>query len=105
MRKVKLTIMFLGLNYTLMNNIIYPTLPGIQEQFGLSAAQLSLMATMPALINLVFQPSAGWLSDRVDRKLMVLVGLAAFGFGGGMAGLVLLLMGGYLWILLDINKA
>ena len=91
--------LILGLNYTLMGNIIYPSLPGIQEMFGLSAIQLSLMASMPAFINILFQPIAGWISDRVYRKGIVMAGLLAYFIGGSLAALILLFWSGFAQIL------
>ncbi len=75
-------LLFLGFNYTLMGTVIYPALPGLQERFHLSAAQLSLMASLPALVSLSLQPVAGWVSDRMNRKPVILLGLLAYAVGG-----------------------
>src|SRR4051812_30281881 len=74
-------LLFLGFNYTLVGTVIYPALPGLQERFHLSAAQLSLMASLPALVSLSLQPVVGWVSDRMNRKPLVILGLLAYAFG------------------------
>ena len=83
-----------------MGTVIYPALPGLQERFQLSAAQLSLMASLPALVSLSLQPLAGWVSDRVNRKLVVMLGLLAYAIGGVLVATVIgLSLGGYFLVL------
>jgi predicted MFS family arabinose efflux permease len=94
-------LLFLGFNYTLMGTIIYPALPAIQEQYGLTSTQLSLISSLPALVSLIFQPAIGWISDRVNRKWIVLLGLCIYIIGGSFVGIVLLsALSSYLLVLL-----
>ncbi len=49
-----------------------------EERFGMDAGMLGLMLTVPAVANLVFQPFAGALSDRLGRRAMVLPVVVVF---------------------------
>ena len=88
--RLGIIILFLGFNYTLMGTVVYPALPGIQARFHLTAAQLSLIASLPALVSMSLQPVVGWVSDHVDRKVIVGLGLLAYALGGSLVGWVLL---------------
>ena len=57
---------------------------------GLSVAEISLFVSAIFIGGMVFQYPFGWLSDRMDRRLMIL----AAALGGGVAGIVGLLFGG-----------
>lgn len=98
--RLGLVLLSLGFNYTLMSSVIYPALPGLQAQYHLTAAQLSLMSSLPALVSILFQPASGWVSDRVNRKWIVLLGLCAYILGGNLVGIVLLSsLSSYFWVL------
>jgi len=99
--RLGIIILFLGFNYTLMGTVIYPALPGLQLKYHLNAAQLSLMASLPALVSMSLQPVVGWISDHVDRKVIVACGLLAYALGGAIVGWVILAtLAGYLLVLM-----
>jgi len=69
--------------------IIIPLLPFYAETFGASAFTVGLLATSFSLMQFIFAPIWGRLSDRVGRRPIILLGLlgsclAYLGFG--MAG-------------------
>jgi len=98
---LKFTILFLGFNYTFMGNLLNPALPGIQSLFSLTATQLSLMASLPALISMTIQPFSGWLSDKIDRKLLISFSLISYLLSGSIIGASIFLnFGNYLTVLL-----
>ena len=63
---------------------------------GLSEGQITLMVSLTYLAALVAQFPIGWLSDRMDRRVLIL-GLAAA--GGGVA-LLATVLPGPLWLIL-----
>lgn len=62
---------------------------------GLSVGQISVMVSATYLSALVLQYPIGWLSDRIDRRKLIL-GLAA---GGGVAALIAFLIPGHYWLI------
>ncbi len=77
---VTLVVMMLGFG------IIIPILPFYVESMGASGRDLGLLMAIFALMQLIFAPIWGSLSDKIGRKPVLLVGI----FGNGLA---LLLMG------------
>jgi len=66
--------------------IIIPLLPFYAETFGASAFTVGLLATSFSLMQFIFAPIWGRLSDRVGRRPIILLGLlgsclAYLGFG------------------------
>ena len=79
---------------------VYATQSGMGPVFGteigLTAAQVSLFVAMLFAGALVLQYPVGWLSDRVDRRLLIAL-MAAIGAGFCVAGWAL---GGDPWLLM-----
>lgn len=63
---------------------------------GLSVGQISLMVSATYLAALVLQYPIGWLSDRMDRRKLIL-GLAVF---GGVGSLLSFVFAGHYWLIL-----
>ena len=63
---------------------------------GLTVGQISLMVSLTYLAALVLQYPIGWLSDRMDRRKLIL-GLAVF---GGIGALVSFVFPGHLWLIM-----
>lgn len=63
---------------------------------GMSVAQISLMVSVTYLAALVLQFPIGWLSDRMDRRVLIL----ALALVGGVAALVAFLVPGQFWLIL-----
>jgi MFS family permease len=62
---------------------------------GLSVGQISFVMSMTYLAALVFQFPIGWLSDRMDRRRLILI-LSALGAVGAMASFMI---GGQYWLI------
>lgn len=73
--------------------IILPLLPFYAEMYGASPLVVGLLVTTFALCQLVSSPVLGNISDRVGRRLVLLVSQA-----GTFAGLVLLAFANSLWL-------
>jgi DHA1 family tetracycline resistance protein-like MFS transporter len=84
-----LVIIFLTVFIDLVGfGIIIPMLPFYAEAYGASALQVGLLATSFSLMQFLFAPVWGRLSDRVGRRPVILLGLvgsAVSYFAFGMA--------------------
>ena len=56
--------------------IIIPLLPFYAESFGASAFEIGLLGTSFSLMQFLFSPVWGRLSDRIGRRPIILIGLA-----------------------------
>jgi len=65
--------------------LIAPVLPRIAEHFS-GTANVGLMVpivlTLPALMIALFSPFAGWLSDRIGRKRLLVLAMLLYGICG-----------------------
>lgn len=70
----------------LSNSLLIPVLPQIQKALHLTLFQAGLIITAFSLTAGLVIPFAGYLSDRVGRKVVMVAALAVFGLGGVLAG-------------------
>lgn len=63
------------------------TLPLIRGEFHLSDTQMGLIATAFSIIFGLFVPIAGWLGDRIPRRIVVVLSLLTFSLGTLLTGL------------------
>lgn len=66
------------------------------QRAGLSITEISIMVSVTYVAALVMQYPIGWLSDRMDRRILICV-LSAL---GGVAALMAFLFPGHLWLIL-----
>jgi len=59
--------------------IIIPILPFYIEAMGASGIELGLLTSISALMQFIFAPVWGTLSDRYGRKPILLVGVVGYG--------------------------
>ena len=85
-RRVLVVLSFALVVVMLGYGLVIPIFPFYIEAMGGSGSELGLLVARAALMELIFAPIWGGLSDRVGRKRVLLVGI--FGYG-----LSLLLMG------------
>jgi ACDE family multidrug resistance protein len=74
------------LTMTLANSMLIPVLPSMQQALGISAFKASLLITSYAFIAIFFIPIAGYLSDRIGRKKVILPGLLLVAAAGALSG-------------------
>jgi DHA1 family multidrug resistance protein-like MFS transporter len=86
---VTLVVMMIGFG------IIIPILPFYIESMGVSGRELGLLMASFSLMQLIFSPIWGSLSDRIGRKPVLMIGV----LGNGLAMLWMGLSGSY-WMLL-----
>jgi len=69
---------------TLGNSMLIPILPQISKELHVSTFQVSMIITVYGLIAIVMIPIAGYLSDRLGRKSVIVPSLLITGAGGGI---------------------
>ncbi len=82
------------------NSMLIPVLPQLQEALNLSKLKVSMIITAFSIPGLLI-PLAGFLSDRIGRKKVIIPGLILYGLGGIIAGLAAIFLDGraYTWII------
>jgi len=75
------------------NSMLIPVLPAMAGALGLSALHVSLVITLFSVPAGLVIPLAGFLSDRLGRKAVIVPGLLLYGLGGLLAGLAAALHG------------
>lgn len=84
----------------LSNSLLIPVLPQIQKTLKLSLFRAGLIITAFSVTAGIVIPFAGYLSDRVGRKAVMVPSLVIFGLGGVLAGIAAwLLPHPFPWIL------
>lgn len=72
------------LTMTLGNSMLIPILPLLSRQLGISAFQVSMIITLYGLIAIPIIPIAGYLSDRLGRKKVIIPSLIVTAIGGAV---------------------
>jgi ACDE family multidrug resistance protein len=72
------------------NSMLIPVLPTMKAKLDLTAFESSFLISAFSIAAGIVIPLAGYLSDRISRKLVITVGLALYGLGGLLAGLAAL---------------
>jgi len=67
--------------------IVYPIFPFFITELGASGTELGLLAATSALLEFVFAPIWGGLSDRTGRKPILMVGMVGYGLSMLLFGL------------------
>ncbi|NUK28860.1 MFS transporter [Parageobacillus sp. VR-IP] len=71
---------------TLGNSMLIPVLPTIEKQLHITSFQSSLLITMYSVVAIVFIPIAGYISDRIGRKKVIIPSLLLAAIGGLISG-------------------
>lgn len=74
------------------NSMLIPVFPQMKQAMDISQFQVGLIITFFSLPAGIFIPFAGFLSDRVGRKKIIVPALFLYGTGGLLSGLAALLM-------------
>ncbi|RDW18876.1 MFS transporter [Oceanobacillus chungangensis] len=67
---------------TLGNSMFIPVLPIIEREIGISSFQSSLIITVYSIIAILLIPLAGYLSDKIGRKKVIIPSLIISAIGG-----------------------
>ncbi|MFZ3589577.1 MFS transporter [Bacillus sp. DJP31] len=71
---------------TLGNSMLIPVLPTIEEKLKISSFQVSMIITLYSVVAIILIPIAGYLSDRIGRKKVIIPSLLIAGIGGLLSG-------------------
>lgn len=74
--------------------LIIPSLPFYAESFGATPVIIGLLSTSYSLMQFLFAPLWGRISDRVGRRPIIVIGLS-----GSVVAYVFFGLGGHLWML------
>jgi MFS transporter, ACDE family, multidrug resistance protein len=71
---------------TLGNSMLIPVLPTIERKLNISSFQSSMIITVYSIVAIILIPIAGYLSDRIGRKKVMIPSLILAAIGGGISG-------------------
>lgn len=71
---------------TLGNSMLIPVLPTIEKKLKISSFQVSMVITLYSIVAIILIPIAGYLSDRIGRKRVIIPSLIIAGIGGLISG-------------------
>ena len=77
-----LSISSIPLVMTLGNSMLIPVLPVMESELGISPFQSSMIITIYSILAIIFIPIAGFLSDHIGRKKVIIPSLAIAAIGG-----------------------
>lgn len=71
---------------TLGNSMLIPVLPTMEKNLSLSSLQISMIITVYSIVAIFLIPVAGYLSDYIGRKKVIVPSLIIAGIGGLISG-------------------
>jgi MFS transporter, ACDE family, multidrug resistance protein len=71
---------------TLGNSMLIPVLPTIEKKLNISSFQVSMIITLYSVVAIILIPIAGYLSDRIGRKKVIIPSLLIAAIGGLISG-------------------
>ncbi|QDX93737.1 MFS transporter [Brevibacillus laterosporus] len=71
---------------TLGNSMLIPVLTIMEKKLGISPLQASMLITTYSVVAILLIPLAGFLSDRIGRKTIIIPSLIIAGLGGLLSG-------------------
>jgi len=71
---------------TLGNSMLIPVLPTFEERLNITAFQSSMIITVYSIVAILLIPIAGYLSDRIGRKKVIIPSLLLAAIGGIISG-------------------
>ncbi|MCL2337000.1 MAG: MFS transporter [Firmicutes bacterium] len=82
------------------NSMLIPVLPAMKQIMSLSRLEVSMLITAFSIPGLLI-PVAGFLSDRIGRKKVIIPGLLLYGLGSVIAGAAAIILGAnaYTWLI------
>jgi ACDE family multidrug resistance protein len=95
-----LSISSIPLVMTLGNSMLIPVLPVMEKEIGISPFQSSMIITIYSIVAIVLIPLAGFLSDHIGRKRVIIPSLIITGIGGLIAAWAGWKMNDPYWIIL-----
>jgi MFS transporter, ACDE family, multidrug resistance protein len=85
---------------TLGNSMLIPVLPAMEKELSISSFQASLVITVYSIVAIFLIPVAGYLSDHIGRKKVIIPSLIIAGVGGLVSGWAAWKMTDAYWLIL-----
>lgn len=95
-----LSISSIPLVMTLGNSMLIPVLPAMEKELSISSFQTSMIITVYSIVAIILIPIAGFLSDHIGRKKVIIPSLIIAGAGGLISGFAAWKMDHTYWIIL-----
>lgn len=71
---------------TLGNSMLIPVLPSMEKELSISSFQTSMIITVYSIVAIFLIPVAGYISDHIGRKKVIIPSLIIAGVGGLISG-------------------
>ena len=84
---------------TLGGSMLIPILPTIEKELNITKFQSSLIITVHSFASILLVPVAGYLSDKLGRKKIIVPSLIITSIGGIISGLAAWLITNSFWII------
>src|SRR4051812_6139279 len=85
---------------TLGNSMLIPVLPSMEKKLSISSFQTSMIITVYSIVAIFLIPIAGYLSDHIGRKKVIIPSLIISGIGGLISGYASWKLNDAYWIIL-----
>jgi ACDE family multidrug resistance protein len=85
---------------TLGNSMLIPVLPSMENELSISSFQTSMIITVYSIVAIFLIPVAGYLSDHIGRKKVIIPSLIIAGIGGLISGWAAWKLNDAYWIIL-----
>ncbi|WP_445490991.1 MFS transporter [Niallia sp. 03133] len=95
-----LSISSIPLVMTLGNSMLIPVLPSIEKKLTISSFQVSMIITVYSIVAILLIPVAGYLSDHIGRKKVIIPSLIIAAVGGGISGIAAWMLDNSYWVIL-----
>lgn len=85
---------------TLGNSMLIPVLPSMEKKLSISPFQTSMIITVYSIVAIFLIPVAGYLSDHIGRKKVIIPSLVIAGIGGLISGWAAWKLDNAYWVIL-----
>lgn len=85
---------------TLGNSMLIPVLPSMEKELSITAFQTSMIITVYSIVAIFLIPVAGYLSDHIGRKKVIIPSLIIAGIGGLISGWAAWKLENAYWVIL-----
>ena len=85
---------------TLGNSMLIPVLPAMEKELGITSFQTSMIITVYSIVAIILIPLAGYISDHIGRKKVIIPSLFIAGIGGLISGFAAWKLNDAYWVIL-----
>lgn len=85
---------------TLGNSMLIPVLPSMEKELSITAFQTSMIITVYSIVAIFLIPVAGYISDHIGRKKVIIPSLIIAGIGGLISGWAAWKLENAYWVIL-----